>query len=203
MGGVAKRTIIFLTLVSEGGLFSLALLLGFCFSVSLEIRLVSEEILQGIWATFPLLAFNLGIFVVLSRRQPYQQYRDFLDDVVFPLCAQLSAPYALFVSIAAGIGEEFFFRGILPEVLRGYLPVTLIAVLTSFLFSYIHFIGNFHRFRGLVLLYFMIGLYFYYLANESAGLVAATVCHIFYDFIVISYIHYIEIPYHSLSQAEK
>jgi hypothetical protein len=101
----------------------------------------------------------------------------FIEGVVEPLAASLTLRSALLVSIAAGVGEEFFFRGFL-------LP--LIGLLGSSLaFSLTHFFFEIRKYLALCIIYTIIGMIFGFLYRYSSSLWVVVIFHSLYDFMAL------------------
>ena len=187
-----------LAIVTEGALLAVSLIWAWFSPPTQAVILSWTSCYRGILATGPLLAFNFGVFIVLARNPRYSVYRNFLEYAVFPLCRVLNWWIAIPIALLAGFGEEIFFRLMLYPALEGVMGALLAAILSSYLFAYVHFIGRAREFFPIVLLYFLFGLYFCFLAHFHAGVGEAIIAHALYDYLVILFVKYIEIPHHPL-----
>lgn len=187
-----------LAIITEGLLLACSLIWAWFFPPDRPVVINTQVLIHGVYATGPLLAFNFGVFIVLARNPKYQIYRKFLEYAVFPLCGALNWWLAIPVALLAGFGEEIFFRLMLYPAIESSLGPLLAAVISSFLFAYMHFIGRAKDFIAIVLLYFLFGLYFCYLSHFHAGVGVAIIAHALYDYIVILFVRYVEIPHHPL-----
>jgi len=134
--------------------------------------------LWGILLTLPLLLFNVVLLNHLAERYKILEPFKFLRDQVFgPLAAQMSTLDIIVASLAAGVGEELFFRGVL-------LPLTGLWI-SSFIFGAVHFVSAPRRFAIPIVIYTLAGLYLGYLAQWSDGLFLPLVTHVLYDLAVL------------------
>ncbi len=176
-----SRKIIVLTILTEGALLILSVLWLFFRPNSLLGFPGFKEIVFGVAAILPLLALGYLLSGPLGKHCSFlRPFRAFNDDVSRPLALSLSTGEGALVSILAGLGEEFFFRGVL-------LPVSGLLV-SSILFSLLHFGWRAREFLPLVLLYFLIGLYLGKLTLLSGSIWTAVIAHALYDFIVLLYL---------------
>ncbi len=126
--------------------------------------------------------YGLGLFIIVLlfeegfirglMPETYQTHQ------LFNQAIALTGPYILWhillISLAAGIGEELFYRGLLQPAF-GLLPTTLLFTL-------------FHSHYGVTLLLaevFMVGLFLGWL-RQYRGTTTAILTHIAYDFAVLS-----------------
>jgi membrane protease YdiL (CAAX protease family) len=91
----------------------------------------------------------------------------------------------LFVAVFAGVGEEFFFRGVLQRIFIRLLknPVAGILV-TAFVFSAIHF--QFYGFIPRFILGVLLGMVYWY----SGSLWPAILAHVVYDGFAVVAIYF-------------
>lgn len=135
----------------------------------LAIGLVTAVLLAAV--NYWLLARAPGNWIVRGVRAVY-------DEMLIPLFARLDRPGIVAIGAAAGLGEEWLFRGVLQPVL-GYW-------LTSLIFGLAH-VG------GIRMLAFGIwatgmGLVMGGLAIATGGLIAPIVAHGVYDMLALEYI---------------
>ncbi len=154
----------------------------FYFSVNFDL------IIKGLIAIPPMIAFNFGVFFILAKNKKSTKYKEFLFDAVIPLCDNFTLFTAFIISCFAGVCEEYFFRAALFLGLSKYIGLLLSAIISSILFSYIHFLNKFWHFFSISLFYCMFGLYFCAITLIYKSLVPAIVCHAMYNFIVIIFI---------------
>ena len=179
----SKRQIILLTIVLEGGLALFALLVWHYQSQPLPELPNSGELAWGIFWALPLLAMNLSLFYLIVPRFPtFKICQEFSDTYVKPLADLLDPGSALLVALCAGIGEEFFFRGLIQENLG--------LLIASALFALVHFISALRQFALLVFIYFLVGIYLGLIYQESQSLWLVSITHAAYDLLAILMIKY-------------
>lgn len=195
---ISAGLILKLAIVTEGVLLAISLVWASFRNPGVSTSLTLEAFINGLIATGPLVAFNFAVFIILARRARYQVYRRFLESAVFPLCKALNWWIAIPVALLAGFGEEIFFRVMLYPELEQIGGSIFAAVLSSYLFAHLHFLGRAKEYLPVLLLYFLFGLYFCYIAHFKYSPAAAIVAHAVYDYVVIIFIKYVEIPFHPL-----
>ena len=128
-----------------------------------------------------LLGVNLTLFEAVAPRYPrFDQCRRFKEEYIIPLARMLRPIDALVVSAAAGIGEEFFFRGV--------LQVEIGVLLSSIIFAAVHFGPAIRQYSLVALIYFLVSLYFAAIYSVTQDLWAVALAHGLYDFLVILFI---------------
>ena len=104
-------------------------------------------------------------------------------EVIGPKLRPLNIWQIAIISIAAGVGEELFFRWALQGGLAQYVSPWIALVIASFVFGLLHSVNLAYlvmaTFLGAVLGSIMI---------ISEGILAPIVCHAVFDFIAIMYI---------------
>ncbi len=121
---------------------------------------------------------NIALLRLAPPLGPVESLRRVYREILQPLFGDLSTVGLLTLSVAAGVGEELMFRGVL-QVELGWLPATL-------LFGALHWGG-----RGT--LAFAVGAtalggLLGGLVWASGGLLAPIVAHAIYDALVLAYI---------------
>lgn len=139
----------------------------------------------GLLATLPLL-----LFFAAARRfpvGPLKRLKQLLDESVGPLFAPLAIWQLALISLAAGVGEELLFRGLLQAALADRLPsphsVLIAVAVASTAFGVCHWIS-----KTYAVLATAAGLYFGWLLIASDHLVTPVTTHAVYDFVVLVYL---------------
>lgn len=188
-GNIAATAVAF-----EGGLGLLALALGWLLGVwpipGIERSAVDwpaqlPALLWGLAATGPmLLAFWL------MERFPWGPLADLQRDVerlVVPLFRGCSLTELVLISLAAGVGEELLFRGLLQHGLAQALSppwgVWVALVAASLVFGLAHLLSLTYA-----LLATAIGLYLGWLLIWTGNVLAPAVAHGLYDFVALCYL---------------
>jgi membrane protease YdiL (CAAX protease family) len=138
----------------------------------------------GVLAALPLLPA-----MVWCSRSPWGPCR-----AITQIVRQLLVPYFSrctlldfgLVSLAAGIGEELLFRGVVQAMLADWSNRWLALVVASLLFGVAHFITP-----GYVVFATVFGLYLGGLWIWQENLLAPIVAHAVYDFLALIYLIYI------------
>lgn len=173
----------------EAGLGVVAAILGRLVGISV-VRDLSWDVWAlawGVLATIPLLAFFL--LMLYWPIEPLRKIRAILDAHLLPMLAPCATSDLAAISIAAGLGEEVFFRGLIQAGLIdtvGAWPAVLIA---SLAFGLVHFITPTY-----VLLAGLIGVYLGWLQLVTGNLLAPIVAHALYDFLALLYMLKLQRP---------
>jgi len=167
-----------MTLLVEGGLF-VASAIWLLSTAKAWPPISSTLIVQGLVWCIPLLIANFALIRLAERSQGplANQLREFKHEIVRPLAESLSFSSIVVVSLLAGIGEEFFFRGLLQHELG--------VLLTNVLFAVLHFGPAVKRFYLVLIIYFFFGLYFSFLTPTTDLLWLAAVTHASYDLLAL------------------
>ena len=157
---------------AEVSLLAIAGVLGLIFTgrpFPFELRLELAAVWQGLAATAPLL-----LFALLSTSNPglslspLRGIHDRLRQVIGPTLCSMRVKQILLLSLAAGVGEEALFRGIIqPEL--GLLA-------TSAVFGLLHALTPTY-----FLLAFLMSLYLGWLYGSTENLLVPTAVHALYD----------------------
>lgn len=191
--GIAARTVLQAAFLTESLLLIAALSWAYLREIALPVTPDASTLRQGFLASGPLLVFNFAVFGILANQGPrYKLYRRFREEVVRPICRNLTPLQALFIALLSGISEEIFFRGVLNQEFAQFLTPLGGAALGSLIFAYIHFIGAAKLFAPVVLFYFLFGLYFSYLTVSSGSLVPAIIAHILNNFLAVILLRYLD-----------
>jgi membrane protease YdiL (CAAX protease family) len=195
---LAQPTMITATaLAAYGGLVAIALLVGSWWGVNPwgELQWTQSAlpangmaILHGLMAAVPLVL----LLVVFDRWTPWllRALKQSVDQEVVPLLMYSTLGDFLLISVAAGFGEELFFRGLLQRGLLQELQQFDIEqahwvsiCLASLIFGVCHWINREYALAaGIVGIY--LGAIFYY----SGNLLAPITTHAVYDFIAMWYL---------------
>ena len=180
MSTKSLHKIIFVGVSLELGLVAVYCLWALYRSAIYPLNITINTTLIGLLIPLPIIAVNIVLFCSpLTHLKVLSASNRFINNVVKPFINDLSVPAAIIISAAAGIGEELFFRGLLQTELG--------LVLSSLLFSILHFGLAVKEFKFMAFLYFVIGLYFGWFLIITNSLWALCVAHAAYDFIVIVY----------------
>lgn len=175
-----SRSVVGVAILIEAALFGLYLIWFYFFS-----RIPSFPLPQGaatlsriVVYTSVLLAVNLTLFEWLAPQvRQLQQCVEFKKEYIVPLALLLRPQHAILVSIAAGVGEEFFFRGLLQTEIG--------IVLSSLVFAAVHFGPAIRKYLQVVSIYFAVSLYFAAIYEVTSDLWAVAGTHALYDLLVL------------------
>ena len=135
----------------------------------------------GLGATLPPLA--LMIWATRCSLASCQELTQVVRRILLPYFADCTVLDFALVSIAAGVGEEVLFRGFLQAVLGDWLGPWAGLALASLTFGLAHFITPAYAFFATLL-----GLYLGGLWLVSDNLLAPTLTHAAYDFVMFLYL---------------
>ncbi len=168
----------------EGGLFLVALLLGWLFGVPAtgELTWSLKDFGLGLLATLPMMLLFAACW--LSKSQGLRQIREFLRDSVGPFLDQCRLIDIIFLAMLAGICEEVLFRGFLFQWIRPW-NLTLAIIITNLLFGITHSITPMYAFLA-----GLIGLYLTALmtVDSTPNLLIPLTAHAVYDFVAFEFV---------------
>jgi membrane protease YdiL (CAAX protease family) len=135
----------------------------------------------GVAAVAPLLIVLQWTRV--SRLAPLRGLTEAVDRTVVPLFAGCSALDLALISLAAGVGEEVLFRGVIQPGLADWLGPWVGLVLTSMLFGLVHPVNV-----AYVVYAAAVGLYLGGLALAFDNVVVPLTTHAAYDFVALYFL---------------
>ncbi len=138
----------------------------------------SRDIIIGLLAALVLAAINYLLLEHLPAGWIVDGVRAVYHELLIPLFSRVSRPGIVLIGIAAGIGEEWLFRGVLQPTL-GLVPA-------SVLFGLAHVGGA--RMLPFGVWATAMGFALGGLAIATGGLVAPIVAHGVYDIVALEYI---------------
>lgn len=158
--------------------FGMALLFSVDLAPILRVRVT--ETAAGIAATGPLVL--MLVWFMKSAWRPIERFRasqlQLFRDIGFRLTPLRSA----LLAVAAGVGEELVFRGVLQTYAERHAALVAAILLPNLLFAALHARSAIYAAAAGV-----VGIYFGALFWASNGLAAPIVAHAFYDFIALEW----------------
>jgi membrane protease YdiL (CAAX protease family) len=184
------RNIGTIAILFEGGVVVLAL--AICWYCGEWPPLASKSwsgnavlLVWGLVATLPLVA---GL-VVLDRYPvgPLAELKRFVETNLAPLFAGVTLPQMALISLAAGLGEELLFRGLLQTAVAEWagppLDDWIGLIVATIVFGACHWVTTTY-----FLLAALMGLYFGLLFIVTGDLLIPIVAHGLYDFVALIYL---------------
>jgi uncharacterized protein len=161
----------------EGGLVLVTLILGRWLDVSgpENLRGTVLDVGLGLLASLPL--FLLFLWLRGSAWTPLREIRRFLEDSVRPLIGGWSIAQMAVISVLAGWGEEWFFRGLVQGELTVWTGPGPALALASVLFGLAHGVN-----RAYAVAAGLVGAYLGALWILSGSLLTPIIAHAAYDF---------------------
>lgn len=159
----------------EGSLGLLALLLDAFLPTEVLPRLtVSLRLLAlGFLATLPVSAL---IPLFMRGGGPIRRIRKLLEGLLRPVAGALTVLWILILSVAAGVGEELLFRGVVQEGLGLLLGPTPGLILGAVVFGLLHAVTPTYAVYATLL-----GLYLGLIYRLTGSLIVPIVVHSIYD----------------------
>jgi hypothetical protein len=175
---MSPQRILVLALITQGGLIALAWWSARVLALPLEWGVPARDAVVGLAAAFVL---ALGNYLLLTRAPPnwvVNGVRAVYRETIVPLFGGLRPLDVILIGAAAGVGEEWLFRGVLQ-------PLVGLAA-ASVLFGLAHVGGR--RMLPFGVWAMGMGLVMGGLAILTGGLTAPVVAHAVYDMLALEYI---------------
>ena len=177
----SRRTLLLLTFGSELLLTAIAASWAYFRQQSLFTSVSSLHLWTGLLGALPLMVVNYLLFMPSVRNsKEFSVFFDFRQQILTPLACQLDLCSALFISSAAGFGEELFFRACLQQ------EIGLLGA--SAAFALLHFGPAVKKYWPVAAAYFVLGLYLGWLYDRSGNVVVPMLAHAAYDFAALVYL---------------
>jgi hypothetical protein len=146
-----------------------------------QIHLSWTGLLQGLGATLPMLGFLVAISQ--SHWPPLVELRRQIDQLLGTLFRHHTLAELALVAIAAGVGEELLFRGVLQPLLQQWTQPMVAILSVGMLFGLAHAMSATY-----FVLASLAGIYLGWLALACGNLVPPMLAHGLYDFIALWYL---------------
>jgi membrane protease YdiL (CAAX protease family) len=181
LGETARGPIPFwMFVLIELGLGPLALLLGWGLRQPplADFTLNLDAFLWGLAASVPMVA--VAAAGMRWPVGPIARIKEFLDRELAPILEGCEAPDLALISVAAGVGEEMLFRGVIQGALSRVLGPGLGITLASLLFGLLHPFSP-----AYMILTALMGAYLGLVWVGSGNLLTVIVAHAVYDFVAL------------------
>lgn len=151
-----------------------------------QIQNNANAVILGVVAALPM--FGLLLIIQRVRLGPFARLNEVVDELLVPMFSQTSIIEFAIISLAAGVGEELFFRSFLQlaiaDVVIEPYGVWIGIAFASVVFGICHWITPMYA-----ALATLIGVYFSWLfIVADYNLVAPIVAHALYDFVALIYL---------------
>jgi len=183
-------------LVVEFAMVPVAILLIYLFDLpragDIASQLVGEDswissLAYGIFATVPLLALFVLSELCGPHWRAFRDLRELVLEKLMPILRGIPVWGLLLISLGAGFGEEWLFRGFLQQLVKSWLDVEfgswLAILIVALIFGACHALS-----KTYFIVTFIIGIYFGYLMELTDSVLPAALCHATYDFIALVYL---------------
>lgn len=177
-----RKALLLITVIVEGGLFLIGLLL-----MGGSGELLSRFSLSwGATGNALLLCIPMFAVLYLAMRSGWallSRLRNDIDEKIAPIFADCRLFDLAVIAVLAGIGEELFFRGWLQSILIHRFEVWLGILITSAVFGLAHYLSTTYAiYAGLT------GIYLGVIYQVSGNLFIVMAVHALYDFIALVYL---------------
>jgi len=167
----------------ESGLAVLAWLIGWLVGVPIveQFSWSPWDAGLGMAAALPLL--GVFLFLIRARTPPLDGLRRSVMEIIQPMFRGCGLTELAVISVAAGVGEETLFRGLVQTATGNWLGPLPALIVTSISFGLVHPLS-----RMYILLASGFGLYLGACSLASGNLLVVVVAHSLYDFLALAYL---------------
>jgi membrane protease YdiL (CAAX protease family) len=180
----SRAEIIVFAVFFEGGLAPFSLFLGWLLNHGAFDRFAwsGPAAAWGVVAAIPLILMFLAI--MWWPIGPFSGIKKFWVTEVAPLLAKSSWSEIALVAIAAGVGEEMLFRGVLQASFSSWFGATWGLTLTSVVFGLLHPISIPYVVFTCIIGFYLGAVFWFF----SGNLLTVMVVHAVYDFAALGYL---------------
>jgi len=179
-GPADSGTLVVVAVLFEGGLAPLAVLLGWLLGQPALSGFAwrARDAALGALATLPM----LGLFLLGQSWPvgPFRSIKRFFDEEARPFLAGCTVSDLALISLAAGVGEEMLFRGVMQGALGRWLGPWPGWGAASLLFGLLHPITP-----GYIVVAAVMGAYLGWVWMINGNLLTVMVTHALYDFVAL------------------
>lgn len=177
-----RKSLLLATLLVEGGLFLLGLLLmGGPNSMQSKFYLSWNATVYALLSCIPMLA--VLYLSVRTQWTPLFRLKQEIDEKVLPIFANCNILDLAIIALLAGTGEELLFRGWLQGALTSKFGIWVGILIVSLIFGLAHSLSITYAIYA-----FLTGLYLGVIYQVSGNLYIVMVIHALYDFIALVYL---------------
>lgn len=184
MQAFSRMSILWMTIVVEGGLALLAVGLAYWLEVPLfeTFRWNPQELGIGLAAAVPM----MGVLFLTARSQlaPFVRIRQLLDEGLFPRLKACKFWDLIFLAAMAGFCEELLFRTVIQQYLENVIHPIWGLVIASVVFGLLHCVSMTYA-----ILTFVAGIYLgaiWWVTGRNS--VAVMIAHGVYDWVAFVYL---------------
>lgn len=175
-----RGRVVMVAVLFEGSLAPLALFLGWCLGQD-PLEKVAWDVRGAVWgvlATVPMVAmFLVGLRWPVG---PLLKIKRFFDEEVVPLLGGRPVSDLALIALAAGVGEEMLFRGVVQGALVRWLGTWEGLIIASGVFGLLHPIT-----RAYAVIAAVLGAYLGAIWIASGNLLSSMIAHALYDFCAL------------------
>jgi len=178
-----RRTLLSVTVLIEGGLLLVSMLL-LDYSVAelwANMELSWKATAYALLLCLPM--FAALYFTMQSLWEPVSRLRKEIDEKILPIFSKCKLIDLALIALLAGIGEELFFRGWLQSVLVNKSGVLLGILIASAIFGLLHYLSTAYAIYA-----FITGIYLGLIHQISGNLYVVMAIHALYDFVALVYL---------------
>ncbi len=179
-----RDVIIVLIVFFEAGLAPFALLLGWILGhPPLEhFNWRPADFGLGVLASLPMIAFVIAL--LKWPIGPFRRIRKLCDEEVVPLLAGSDWYELIMIALAAGVGEEMLFRGVVQVSIEGWLGSPAWGlILASIFFGLLHPVSITY-----IVVASLLGIYLGWLLLVNGNLLTVMIAHALYDLAALGYL---------------
>ena len=175
--------IVWIAVCFEIGLGLIAILFGWLFGTAplQNCRWDLAALRNGLLATLPPALLFLAAEKIPWR--PVRQLSTLVHDLVGKIFVGCGLAELALVSVAAGIGEELLFRGLIQAMLTDSLGIVAAIALASLIFGAVHWLS-----AAYFILATAMGTYLGWLFWETGNLAVPIIVHAVYDLLALAWV---------------
>jgi len=198
-GQPGRAVIIVLIVFFEAGLAPFALFLGWILGHA-PLEHFSWKLVDAVYGL--LASIPMTVFVVVLLRWPigpFRRIRKLCDEEVVPLLAGSDWYELMMIALAAGVGEEMLFRGVIQSSFESWLGSPFLGlILASLLFGLLHPVSF-----AYIAVAALLGCYLGLIQILNGNLLTVIIAHALYDLAALGYLLKLPSDYSTPSESSE